>query len=384
MSASGTAAAVDVTTFRTWTQTSPQAAAESFQPAEFQCARWAFNPHVHTIFGSGEVAKRVFRKDGPAVDYRRERLDTPDGDFIDVDFYDGGANSDGGEGAAAAGGGKIAVLTHGLESTSTAPLTARMALAFAAKGYRVAVLCFRSCSGEDNRTLGAYHMGFTDDLGFLVETLRKRHPSDPIFLSGFSLGGNVISKYLGEIGSRAQELGIIGASVSCVPFDAVGCQEQIDSGFNRRVYSGNFLKSLKPKIARKFADPALAEQAKKVLDLEAILACSSIGEFDDLYIAKVYGFDSATDYYIKNQSGPFLKKVTVPLLAIQARDDPFMRADTLPTQETCEGAPIKLAYYDKGGHCAFISRDRADRENNGWLPLQLARFAEHLETAHAS
>jgi uncharacterized protein len=97
------------------------------------------------------------------------------------------------------------------------------------RGYTVAVMCFRSCSGEDNLTLKAYHMGFTDDLKFLVEQLRQRHPAAPIFLSGFSLGGNVICKYLGEMGTAAQDIGILGAAVACVPFDAVGCQKQVSA-----------------------------------------------------------------------------------------------------------------------------------------------------------
>ena len=90
-------------------------------------------------------------------------------------------------------------------------------------------MCFRSCSGEDNLTLKAYHMGFTDDLKFLVEQLRQRYPAAPIFLSGFSLGGNVICKYLGEMGTAAQDIGILGAAVACVPFDAVGCQKQVSA-----------------------------------------------------------------------------------------------------------------------------------------------------------
>eukprot|EP00953_Heterococcus_sp_UTEX-ZZ885_P037950 19480-Heterococcus_DN1.PRE.2 len=240
---------------RTWSTHDAAAAAQSFKAAPFNAVWWGHNSHAHTIIGSGEVSKRIFRKEGPKVAFRRERFDTPDADFIDVDFLDPVGST------AATGVSKIAVLTHGLESSSDAPLTSKMALAFARRGYTVAVLCFRSCSGEDNLTLRAYHMGFTDDLKFLVEQLRERHPSAPIFLSGFSLGGNVICKYLGEMGTTAKDIGILGAAVACVPFDAVGCQKQIDSGFNKAVYSGNFLKTLIPKINRKAADPKLADEA---------------------------------------------------------------------------------------------------------------------------
>ncbi|CAN0405827.1 unnamed protein product, partial [Discosporangium mesarthrocarpum] len=174
------------------------------------------------------------------VTYRRERWGTPDNDFLDIDFLDqgqggmglgtggspgAGRRMGGGPGAVHAEATPVAVLTHGLESTSTAPLTSKMALAFQRAGFQVAVVCFRGCSGEDNKTLGAYHLGFTDDLELVVRTLRERHPGSPIFLSGFSLGGNVICKLLADLGEEAGKLGVVGAAVTCVPFDAVSCQQ---------------------------------------------------------------------------------------------------------------------------------------------------------------
>ncbi|CAM9310490.1 unnamed protein product, partial [Phaeothamnion confervicola] len=262
----------------------------------------------------------------------------------------------------------------GLESTSTAPLTSRIALAFQAKGFSVAVMCFRSCSGEDNRGIGCYHLGFTDDLKFIVETLRARYPKTPFVLSGFSLGGNVIAKLLGELGERAEDLGIVGGAVACVPYDAVACQQRIDSGFNRAVYSKNFLKSLIPKMQRKAAvNPRIAE----IVDMARVARCKTVGEFDDAFIAPIYGFSSFVDYYEKAQSGPYLKKVRVPVLALQALDDPFMRAETYPTTGDLEGAPVRLVYHRYGGHCAFISRDKREQEQ-GWLPIELARFGQHV------
>ncbi|CAM9232937.1 unnamed protein product [Ascophyllum nodosum] len=147
--------------------------AETFTPRKYRAPLWARNPHFSTVFGSGELQKKLGNM-GPQVTYRRERWDTPDGDFIDVDFLDtpfpGGSEAAGCDGDDT----PFAVLTHGLESTSTAPLTARMALAFQRQGFRVAVLCFRGCSGEDNKTLRAYHLGFTDDLDLVCKTLRAR------------------------------------------------------------------------------------------------------------------------------------------------------------------------------------------------------------------
>ncbi|CAM9505020.1 unnamed protein product [Ectocarpus fasciculatus] len=417
---------------------------DGFAPRKYSAPWWAKNDHFSTIFGSGEIQKR-FGVKGPEVVYRRERWNTPDGDFLDVDFLDtpggpagGGLGGSGRQGAPqerqqgappAGGGGRLAavatgaapggvvngergdeggtaaattpagdravgfegavgggtggvdastapfaVLTHGLESTSTAPLTAKMALAYQRKGFRVAVMCFRSCSGEDNLTLRAYHLGFTEDLELVCKTLRARHPNSPLFLSGFSLGGNVITKFLGELGDRARDMGIMGGAVTCVPFDAVSCQQRVDTGFGKIVYAKNFLNSLIPKMMRKsLTDPRVAE----VIDLKRLQKITTIGEFDDMVIAPVFGFDDYQDYYRKTQSGQFLKGVRVPFLAVQAINDPFMDPAKLPTLDDLEGAPVRLSYHEHGGHCAFLT-DSQEENDKGWLATEMARFGDHV------
>ncbi|CAN0041804.1 unnamed protein product [Pylaiella littoralis] len=357
-----------------------KAIVDDFTPRKYIAPWWATNDHFSTIFGSGEIQKR-FGVKGPEVTYRRERWDTPDGDFLDVDFLDTpGGKGGGGLGGGGGGGGRastapFAVLTHGLESTSTAPLTAKMALAYQRKGFRVAVMCFRSCSGEDNLTLRAYHLGFTEDLELVCKTLRARHPNSPLFLSGFSLGGNVITKFLGELGDRAREMGIMGGAVTCVPFDAISCQQRVDSGFGKLVYARNFLNSLIPKMMRKsLTDPRVAE----VIDLERLQKITTIGEFDDMVIAPVFGFDDYKDYYRKTQSGQFLKGIRVPFLAVQAINDPFMDPAKLPTLEDLQGAPVRLSYHEHGGHCAFLT-DSQEENDKGWLATELAMFGEHVQ-----
>ncbi|CAN0019810.1 unnamed protein product [Ectocarpus sp. 6 AP-2014] len=416
---------------------------DGFAPREYSAPWWAKNDHFSTIFGSGEIQKR-FGVKGPEVVYRRERWNTPDGDFLDVDFLDtpggaaggglGGSGTQGVEqerrqGASPPGGGRrlaavatgaaprgvvnggggggeggtaatvpagdpavgfesavgtggvdastapFAVLTHGLESTSTAPLTAKMALAYQRKGFRVAVMCFRSCSGEDNLTLRAYHLGFTEDLELVCKTLRaSRHPNSPLFLSGFSLGRNVITKFLGELGDRARDMGIMGGAVTCVPFDAVSCQQRVDTGFGKIVYAKNFLNSLIPKMMRKsLTDPRVAE----VIDLKRLQRITAIGEFDDMVIAPVFGFDDYQDYYRKTQSGQFLKGVRVPFLAVQAINDPFMDPAKLPTVDDLQGAPVRLSYHEHGGHCAFLT-DSQEENDKGWLATEMARFGDHV------
>ncbi|CAM9637343.1 unnamed protein product [Chrysoparadoxa australica] len=341
--------------------------AQSYSARPFQPPFWARNAHVHTIIGSGEVQRKLFGRSGPAIEYRRETLRTPDGDFLDVDHLDLPPGTE--------GNGHTAVLTHGLESSSDAPLTARMALAFQKEGFKVSVMCFRSCSGRDNLTLGAYHLGFTDDLSLLVDTISERGDTDAgIVLAGFSLGGNVIAKYLGEVGSAAsEEKKILGAVVSCVPFDAVNSQLKIDAGFNRRVYARNFLNSLIPKINRK---AELLPELREIVDIEAVEKATSMGEFDGLVIAKIYGFEDEKDYYEQSGSKQYLKDVRVPLLCLQAVDDPFIESETLPTPEDCSPS-VKLQYYNYGGHCGFISSERSHNEA-GFLPTEMGLWGRHL------
>ena len=143
----------------------------SYEPEEYRAPFWARNQHVNTIVGA------LFATP-PKPEYRRERWSTPDGDFVDIDFLDSNADLTRG----------IVLLYHGLESTTNAPLTVRQAFALAEQGFDVAAVCFRGCSGEDNLTPGAYHLGFTDDIRYIAKTLHEQMPARKIFLSGTSLG----------------------------------------------------------------------------------------------------------------------------------------------------------------------------------------------------
>jgi hypothetical protein len=162
----------------------------SFEPIQYDAPFWARNNHVNTIVGA------LFTTP-PKADYVRERWNTPDGDFIHIDFLNSTAGFTRG----------MVLLYHGLESTTNAPLTVRQAFALAEQGFDVAAVCFRGCSGEDNLTPGAYHLGFTEDIRFIIECLHSRRPHLKIFLSGTSLGGNVMTKLLGELGADARALG---------------------------------------------------------------------------------------------------------------------------------------------------------------------------------
>lgn len=290
----------------------------------------------------------------------------------------------------------MVVMTHGLESRSDAPLCIRMARAFQRRGFDVATISFRSCAGDNDipSTPGGYHLGFTHDVRFVVKKLHQRYPDKRLYLSAFSLGGNVMLKYLGEEGEAALlGNGVCGAAVTCVPMKPEFCEPLLGSGFNRVVYSGNFLKSLKPKAVRQMGK--LGEDAfPPRYNLEAVLSSESIGDFDEAFIAPIYGFEDKYDYYRTqgSASGGFLQRIKVPTMVLNARDDPFIDEATLPTEAEVDGAPVKLVYTQHGGHCGFIGArapvvDYAVNEEAevlapgrlDWLMEELARFVQHAD-----
>lgn len=250
----------------------------------------------------------------------------------------------------------------------------RMATAFRSKGFGFALISFRGCSGEDNDSPGSYHFGFTTDIRHLVNEMHERYPDKKLYLSGFSLGGNVILKYLGELGDKAIELNIVGAIVVSVPFDPVASQPKLDSGFSRAVYSENFLKTLKAKAELKY------KRFPGSFDIEAIRACKTIGDFDQAFIAPVFGFKDKIDYYRQTGSKWWLNKIRVPAICINARDDPFIEETALPDDSHVgDIAPVRLIYHDKGGHCGFLSHEKVP---NGWLAEEMSRALLHIDTEY--
>eukprot|EP00439_Symbiodinium_sp_Y106_P086631 s532_g34.t2 len=347
-----------------------------FRVKPFSPAAFALNQHVMTIMGS-----EVLFKFGPdalpqGLDTHRERYDTPDGDFFDVDFTAAAGPAVG----AITSERPVVILLHGLESNSRTPFCCRLARAFQSEGFDVAVLCFRSCSGEMNRTAGFYNVGFTDDLVQLCTVLHTS-PSRQIFLSGFSLGGNAICKLIGELGEGVASLGIKGAAVCSVPFLPEVCSAAMDDGMGR-LYAWNFLKSLKPKAQAK-AEMLKARGEPVPYDLEKTLKAETIGDFDDACVAPLYGFKDKLDYYRTQGSMRFLKHVQVPLLAMNAKDDPLVDPtsfrlfrSSLPTSEQVSEA-VLLYFPDFGGHCAFISDDITGDPRN-YCPKLLASFLRHV------
>lgn len=356
-----------------------KAIVSSFQANPF-IARKGFlgllaNPHWQTIICSGAIQQKIMPP--PRMfSATKERLTTPDGDFFDVEFtgplHRGGRNSQG----------KTVVVLHGLESNTRGPLVNNMAAAFLTKGFSCCLVSFRGCSGEANLTPGAYHIGMTRDVDLVCQTIQSRFPTEKIYLSGFSLGGNVILKYLGELNSGAWETrNIFGAAVSCVPFDPVATQKKTDGvAFNRIVYAQNFLRSLKAKAE----DQILKHPGS--FDIERVRVATTIGEFDDAFIAPIYGFKDKFDYYLQSGSKQYLSRIAVPAIAINAIDDPLIDASSLPTEAIDVGdAPVRLIYHPQGGHCGFDAEPGvsyphgpSDTPQHGWMAEELARALDHI------
>ena len=184
-------------------------------------------------------------------------------------------------------------------------------------------------------------------------------------------------KFLGELGETAITRNIMGAAVFCVPFDTVQCQKKIDQGFSRVVYSGNFLASLKKKAERQYKQ--FGDKNPNFIDIKAIRACSKIGDFDDAFIAPIYGFKNKLDYYTQSASKQYLHKIRVPTIAINAIDDPFVDEFTLPTEKDDVGeAPVRLIYTKTGGHCGYLSKPDPAIPGHGWISEELSRVLQHI------
>ena len=306
--------------------------------ATFAAPGWLANRHAQTIYGA------LFAP-SPRVAYRRERWETPDGDFVDLDFVDGPAGS------------PWIHLFHGLEGSSASPYARMLMTQARALGWRGSVLNFRGCSGEPNRLPRAYHAGETGDLAFVVATLAQRFPGRPLGVVGFSLGGNVVLRWLGEQGRGAAATVRAAAAVS-VPYDLARGADHSMSGAGRP-YALRLIAELRAKARAK------ATLVAGRVDLERTLRARTFREFDEAFTAPLHGFRDADDYYTRGSSAPWLSAIAVPTLAIHALDDPFLPSAALPLAALRANPAITLALSDRGGHVGFVA-------GSPWSPRFLA------------
>lgn len=242
-------------------------------------------------------------------------------------------------------------------------------LALAERGMRAVGLNFRGCSGEANRTPRFYHSGETEDPGFVIALLRERFPNRPLMAIGFSLGGNILLKYLGEQGAKNAAPVSAAVAVS-VPYDLSAGADALERGPMARIYVGYFLRSLLAKVHAK------REILSNSLDLDAISASTTLRDFDNAATAKLHGFAGAEDYYRKSSSHRFIESVRVPTLLIHSRDDPFLPAAVLPLSAIEANPFLTLVLTERGGHVGFY--EGGPPWNPAfWMEDQSASFLAH-------
>lgn len=293
----------------------------------FKPAWWLGNAHTQTLFAS------LFRSI-TLSNLRYERLTLPDDDFIDLVWLDEGLSADA----------PLVVLLHGLGGGMSSVYLQAQMLRYQQLGWRAVLMYFRGASEEPNRKLRFYHSGDTADLNYFLKHLVEQEPHTTKFAVGFSLGGNVLLKWLGE--NVAQPILAATVAVS-VPFMVNKVADRVNRGFSR-VYQAYLLFRLRQYFYRKLKD----NPNEKLR--QTVKSCQSFWTFDDLVTAPLNGFKDAHDYYQSASCKPFLCKIDTPTLIIHAEDDPFMSPEVIPTND--ELSPhITLELSEKGGHVGFVS-----------------------------
>lgn len=317
------------------------------ESSKYEGPKVLFNGHIQTIIPAG------LRKVANAPELKRERITTPDDDFLDLDWAE--ADND-----------RLVIISHGLEGNSTRPYMLGMIKAFHGSGHDVLAWNFRGCSGEINLAPRLYHSGATDDLAFVIQhAVTKGYKS--IILIGFSLGGNVTLKYLGEDTTPSYDE-VKGGIVFSVPLDLRACSVQINRKENY-IYSIRFTRSLKQKVLSK------AAQYPELIDTSKLSRMKTVYDYDEHYTAPIHGFENALDYYEKCSSKYFLSGIKVPTLVVNAGNDPFLAGDCFNPELFKDLDNVFFERPSEGGHCGFASY-----RNGGtfWSEIRALEFARGI------
>ena len=297
----------------------------------YQAPWWLPGGHLQTIAAALSPA--------PRVAFRRERWETPDGDFIDLDW------------AGETAGGPLLALFHGLEGSSASHYARAIAAQALESGWRCVVPHFRGCSGELNRLPRAYHSGDSAELGWILERLQAD------YAAGISLGGNALLKLLGEQGINAR---VKRAAAVSAPLDLAAAGRSLDRGISREIYTRRFLKTLRKKSLQKL------QHHPGIFDAGRVRRATTFWEFDDSVTAPLHGFLGADDYWARSSSGPWLARIRIPTLVLNARNDPFMPESVLDALGEVP-ANVMLEFPRTGGHAGFPGRNR-------WLAQRVLEF----------
>jgi uncharacterized protein len=303
------------------------------------------NPHIQTIIPT------LFRK-VPGVIYERERIVTPDEDFLDLDW-------------ARIGSKRLCIVLHGLEGDSGRPYMRGMVRSLNRRDWDALALNFRGCSGEPNRQLRMYHSGETEDLQTVISHVCAQGNYSQLALAGFSLGGNAILKYLGEKCFGVSPILKVAVTIS-VPCDLKACSIRLEEFLNRP-YLKRFLVMLRRKMEAK------SIVAPDIVSIAGYERIRTLKEFDDRYTAPLHGFKDADDYYSQASSKQFLKAISIPTLVINAADDPFLSVTCYPRKEAEANQDLFLEVPKHGGHVGFMSRNR---DGEYWSETRAVSFLE--------
>jgi predicted alpha/beta-fold hydrolase len=315
----------------------------------FQSPRWLRGGHAQTIY--------PYFLPRPDVPWRRERVDTPDGDFWDFDWLDAPADERA----------PLVVLFHGLEGGARSHYARNLMAHLAARRWRGVVAHFRGCGGEPNRLPRAYHSGDFEEVGAMLAHIRARLDG-PLYAAGISLGGSALLNWIGRKGASARDT-LRAAATASVPLDLMASGIAIDRGLNR-IYARHFLYTLVPKAL------AMSRRFPGTLDERRVRRARTMWEFDDCVTSPLHGFAGTSDYWTRASSKPWLASVRMPTLVINARNDPFVPRASLPSRD--EVSPdVVLEQPAHGGHVGFMTGPGRGRMD--WLPRRILGFFEGSE-----
>lgn len=311
-------------------------------------APWLPGPHLPTLWAALCRAISV-----PPLTH--ERLELADGDFLDLC-------------STPDNGGPWVLVLHGLEGSHRSPYARAMLAALHGAGYRGVLMHFRGCSGEPNRLPRSYHSGDTGDAAAVVAHLTARHACPPFAAIGYSLGGNVLLKWLGEAGAACPFTTAVAVSV---PFSLAACADRLAQGASR-VYQWHLVRSMQARFTAKFG------RGDNPLGIAEVRALDSFWRFDDAVTAPLHGFRDVHDYYARASCGQYLSRIAIPTLILHAEDDPFVPAHAIP-RATELAASVNLELAAHGGHVGFITGALPGRAR-AWLE---PRIIAHLDEVRA-
>ncbi len=330
----------------------PPPAHRAFRSRPFRPAPWLPGSHFQTLAGK-------FLRSRPELDVERWRIDTADGDFLDLDV-----------GPEPEPGAPVVLILHGLEGSTRRPYVRVTMSALTRAGIRAVGMNFRSCSGVPNRRARFYHSGETGDLSLVLDMLRDRFPGRPLGALGFSLGGNVLLRYVGERGESVPPELRAAVAIS-VPYDLAEGAKMLEVGLMGRIYTHYFLRSLQQKAQAK------RELLRGLVDLERILGARTLREFDDAATAPLHGFPSADEYYRMASSKQVLPAIRVPTLLLHAMDDPFLPPKAMPQREVAANPWLLASFPARGGHVGFVER-APPWSPSFWVEAEAVRYLETI------